>query len=97
MQISFTAYRKRAIAGHCHLAPKSIFWGEKTVLNATNPMTYQIERNCPGTRMQRFLVPPDVTQGHDGSPKVKYRKIFKIGQMAYQIEGNSTGNRMQQF
>ena len=60
--------------GHSHLAPKSIFSREKTYLNE-GQMTYQIEGNCTLNRMQPFLLPPEVTQGQQGSPKVKNHKI----------------------
>ena len=53
-------------------------------------MTYQIEANCPGNRMQPFLVPPEVTKGQKS-------KISNIGQLTYQVEGNCTGNLMDSF
>jgi len=63
-------------------------------------MTYEMEGNCTGSRLQPFLTSPEVTQGHSRSPGVtegQTSKIFKIGQMTYQMEGNCTGNPMQTF
>ena len=47
--------------------------GQKLKFLKIGQMTYQIEGNCTGNRMQLFLTPPEVTQGHPGSPKVKNR------------------------
>jgi len=49
--------------------------GQKSKIFKIGQMTYQIEGNCAGNRMQLFLVPLKVTQGHQGSPKVKNRKF----------------------
>jgi len=40
-------------------------------------MTYQIEGNCMGNWMQPFLVPREVTQGHQGSLKVKNQQFSR--------------------
>ena len=45
--------------------------GQKLKIFKIGQMAYQIEANCTGNRMQVFLAPPEVTQGHQGSPKVK--------------------------
>jgi len=59
-----------------------------------------MEGNCTGNLIQPFIAPPEVTQGHHGSPVVtegQTSKIFNIFQMTYQMEGNFTGNLMQPF
>ena len=60
-------------------------------------MTYQIERNCTGDRMQPFGIIRDYPRSSEVTKGHKRSKKFKIGQMTNQIEGNCTGDRMQQF
>ena len=38
--------------------------GQKSKIFKIGQMTYEIEGNCTGNRMQPFLVPSEVTQGH---------------------------------
>ena len=52
--------------------------GQKSKIFNICQMTYQMEGNFTGNLIQPFLAPFEVTQGHQGSPKVKNRK-FSVG------------------
>ena len=51
--------------------------GQKSKKFKIGQITYQIEGNCTGNLMQPFLEPPEVTQGHQGSLKVKNEKFSR--------------------
>ena len=71
--------------------------GQKSKIFNIGQMTYHIEGNCTGNRLQYIF---GTTRGHQRSLGVtegQKSKKFKIGQMTYQIEGNCKGNVMLPF
>jgi len=58
-----------------HQGSRKLTKGQNSKIFGIGQMTYQIEGNCTGNRMQQFVVPAEGTQGHQGSLKVKDRKF----------------------